>query len=103
MQAVVSDMAPQALRGRYMGMFSMSFSSAMMFGMPLGGQVLERFGGRVLWTGAFVVGIVSMLMFMSIMRQMDVRRDEPKPAPLPVDEVDDTPTDSPLACESACP
>ncbi len=54
---IVSDLAPPALRGRYMGVFTMSFSSAAMFGAPLGGLVLARGGGRALWTAVLLLGL----------------------------------------------
>lgn len=56
---IVSDLAPAALRGRYMGLFSMCFSSAAMFGAPLGGIVLERGGGRALWTAVLLAGMAA--------------------------------------------
>lgn len=56
---IVSDLAPPALRGRYMGLFSMCFSSAAMFGAPLGGIVLARWGGRALWTAVLLAGLGS--------------------------------------------
>ena len=42
------DLAPQALRGRYMGLIGMSFSSALAIGGPLGGMVLARLGSTCL-------------------------------------------------------
>jgi MFS family permease len=54
---IVSDLAPPALRGRYMGVFTMCFSSAAMFGAPLGGLVLARGGGRALWTAVLLLGL----------------------------------------------
>lgn len=37
MQAIVADLAPVDLRGRYMGVVSMSFAAALTVGAPLGG------------------------------------------------------------------
>ncbi len=72
MNAVVGDMAPVNLRARYMGVFGMSFSFAMMVGVPIGGIVLDRRGGGVLWAGCFVLGLLSMAMYLSIRKQMAV-------------------------------
>jgi len=66
MQAIVSDMAPVNMRGRYMGVFSMAFSSAIMIGAPLGGWVLERFGGPYVWGGCLAVGLLASLIYRSI-------------------------------------
>lgn len=56
---IVSELAPIAMRGRYMGLFTMCFSSASMFGAPLGGIVLARGGGRALWTGTLILGLAA--------------------------------------------
>lgn len=54
---IVSDLAPPALRGRYLGVFTMCYSSAAMFGAPLGGLVLARGGGLALWTAVLLMGL----------------------------------------------
>lgn len=54
---IVSELAPPAMRGRYMGVFTMCFSSAAMFGAPLGGLVLARGGGQALWTAVLLLGL----------------------------------------------
>lgn len=54
---IVSELAPPAMRGRYMGVFTMCFSSAAMFGAPLGGLVLARHGGTALWTAVLLLGL----------------------------------------------
>jgi len=56
---IVSELAPAALRGRYMGAFTMCFSSAAMFGAPLGGLVLARGGGLALWTAVLLMGLAA--------------------------------------------
>jgi MFS family permease len=68
MQAIVGDLAPPALRGRYMGVLGMSFSIALMIGSPLGGIVLARLGGNYIWGGAFAVSMVASVLFLSIRR-----------------------------------
>lgn len=72
MQAIVSDMAPVDMRGRYMGMFSMSFSSAIMIGAPLGGLVLQRWGGPYVWAGCLATGLLAAIIYNSIRKEMAV-------------------------------
>jgi MFS family permease len=55
--AVVADMAPADLRGRYQGAFSMTWGIAFALAPLVGGEVLGRFGGPVLWTGCLVTGV----------------------------------------------
>lgn len=73
MQAIVSDMAPADMRGRYMGMFSMSFSSAIMIGAPVGGMVLQHLGGAYVWGGCLAIGLLAALIYHTIRKEMAVR------------------------------
>jgi MFS family permease len=56
--AVVADLAPAALRGRYQGLYSMSWGVASCAGPLVGGAVLQRAGGRPLWLGCFALMVV---------------------------------------------
>ncbi len=69
--AIVADMAPSRLRGRYMGVYTMSYSGANMIAAPLGAFVLVRFGGSVLWGFCFALGIASALLFLSIRKSIE--------------------------------
>lgn len=77
MQAVVSDLAPSSMRARYMGVFTMSYSSAMMFGAPLGGYILDKYGGRTLWTGGACVCLLSFTILTLAHRAITARRVQP--------------------------
>jgi len=54
--AIVADLAPAELRGRYQGVFSMSWGAAFTLAAILGGEVLTRYGGRALWVTCFAIG-----------------------------------------------
>lgn len=56
--ALVADLAPVALRGRYQGAFSMIWGMSMGASPILGGQVIERFGAPALWTLCFGLGVI---------------------------------------------
>ncbi len=56
--AIVADLAPADLRGRYQGAFSMSWGLAFTLSPLIGGEVLHRFGGRALWVGCLVVSLL---------------------------------------------
>jgi MFS family permease len=64
--AVVSDLSPAALRGRYQGMFAFAWSAASFVGPMLGGYVMGQFGVNVLWASCFVVGGVVALAHLAI-------------------------------------
>jgi MFS family permease len=57
--AIVADLAPAELRGRYQGAFSMVWGLAFTLSPLLGGEVLHRFGGTTLWLGCLVTGAVT--------------------------------------------
>ena len=71
--AYVSDIAPPAQAGAYMGLYTMGFSLAFAIGPWLGVEVLERFGPVAVWLGTFGCGCVTALM---IWRQKEVRSQE---------------------------
>ncbi len=49
--AIVADLAPPDLRGRYQGAFSMIWGLAFTLSPLVGGEVLHRWGGGTLWLG----------------------------------------------------
>jgi MFS family permease len=71
--AIAADLAPPKMRGRYMGVFGMSYSLAMTLGVPLGGEVLARFGGNFVWGGAFGCGCLSALLYLSVRSHIRTR------------------------------
>ena len=60
--AYVSDIAPPAQSGAYMGLYTMGFSVAFTLAPALGTQTMERFGPSVLWVGAFCCGCITAVM-----------------------------------------
>jgi MFS family permease len=64
--AVVSDLAPASLRGRYQGMFAFAWSAASFVGPMLGGYVMGHLGVNVLWASCFVVGAVVALAHLAV-------------------------------------
>jgi MFS family permease len=65
-QPIVSDLAPPRLRARYMGMLTFCFAGGNVIGVPLGGEVLERFGGPSLWNLTIAAGALAALLFVVI-------------------------------------
>jgi MFS family permease len=54
--SIVADLAPPSLRGRYQGVFMMSWGLAMFVGPSAGATLLARRDGATLWTACFVLG-----------------------------------------------
>ena len=55
--ALVADLAPPQLRGRYQGAYSLSFGLAVAVAPLLGTFVLQRFGAVTLWIGCLLLGL----------------------------------------------
>jgi MFS family permease len=49
--ALVAKLSPPDLRGRYQGVFGMSFGLALAVAPAVGGLVLGRLGARAVWAG----------------------------------------------------
>jgi MFS family permease len=64
--AYVSELAPPARRGEYMGFYSMTFGIGFTLGPWAGLTVLEEAGARVLWLGCLAVGGLSTLLLARI-------------------------------------
>ena len=62
LNAAVADLAPEARRGEYMGLYMMAFNLAFAIGPWAGTVVLERWGGPTLWTGAFLAALLSAIL-----------------------------------------
>ncbi len=60
--AYVSDIAPPAQAGAYMGLYTMGFSVAFAIGPWLGVQILESSGSISVWLGTFACGCLTALM-----------------------------------------
>jgi MFS family permease len=56
--ALVADLAPAELRGRYQGAFSMCWGLAFALAPVLGGRVLTTFGPTALWLACLGAGLL---------------------------------------------
>lgn len=55
--ALVADLSPADLRGRYQGAFGLSFGLGMLVAPALGCAVLDALGARTLWMGCLTLGL----------------------------------------------
>lgn len=53
--AVVADLSPRAMRGRYQGAFTFTFSVASLVAPIGGGWVYDHWGGTTLWVGTAAI------------------------------------------------
>src|SRR5262245_58483316 len=59
--ALVADVAPAAMRGRYQGAYGLTFGMAAMAAPLIGTATLQRFGAPALWVGCLVLGLAVAL------------------------------------------
>jgi MFS family permease len=57
--ALVAALSPEDLRGRYQGLFSLSFGVSMALAPAIGGAVVERRGADALWAGVVAVCLLA--------------------------------------------
>ncbi len=71
--SIVTDMAPEAYRGRYLGVYTMCFAGANMLGAPLGGMVLAAKGGSTLWITTMFLCLTAAILFATIHKHLKVK------------------------------
>jgi len=59
--ALVADLAPVELRGRYQGAFSMVWGLSLALSPVVGGQAMRHLGAPALWWGCLAVGVLVAL------------------------------------------
>ncbi|MFE9612908.1 MDR family MFS transporter [Streptomyces sp. NPDC006012] len=79
---LVVRLSPVHGRGRYQGMYTLSWSVAALVAPLMSGLVIDRFGARWLWAMCAVVGTVAALGYGLLMRRLPPERPTP-PAPAP--------------------
>ncbi|MGO8685366.1 MAG: MDR family MFS transporter [Thermoleophilia bacterium] len=62
--SVVSDMAPEAIRGRYMGAWTVMWNGGASAGPLLGGILIGSIGGRGAFGTVLVLGLIGAVLFM---------------------------------------
>ncbi|MCG0288882.1 MFS transporter [Streptomyces sp. PSAA01] len=70
---LVARLSPTHARGRYQGMYSLSWSLASLTAPLVGGAVMDRFGADALWAGSAVVGVVAAGGYAALGRAMRSR------------------------------
>jgi MFS family permease len=65
-QAVTARLAPDHLRGRYQGVYQLSWTLAQIVSPLAGGAVISAYGGTPLWIGCFVVTAAMAPVFLRI-------------------------------------
>ena len=62
--SIVSEMAPEAIRGRYMGAWTVMWNGGISVGPLLGGILIGSIGGRGAFGTVLVLGLLGAVLFM---------------------------------------
>jgi len=68
-QAFVADVAPETMRGRYMGAFGLVWAIGYGLGPLVGGATMDRLDSRAIWYAAFAINGLAALGFMMLGRR----------------------------------
>jgi MFS family permease len=66
---VVGEMAPEEVRGRYMGVWTVVWSGGASLGPAFGGLAMDRLGGRQAFVVIMVVGAAGAALFPLLRRR----------------------------------
>lgn len=84
---VVVRLSPAQGRGRYQGMYTMSWSVAALVAPLMSGLVIDRWGAAWLWGLCAVIGTVAGVGYWALMRRMPASEDgAAAPTAVPVEQ-----------------
>jgi MFS family permease len=61
----IAELSPASMRGRYQGVFSLSWSSATFLAPIVGTAVFQYLGNTVLWAGCFVMALAVAILHLA--------------------------------------
>jgi MFS family permease len=63
---IVSEIAPESMRGLYQGLWGSAWGLAFFIGPALGGFVFDHLGSDTLWAATFVIGLIVAAGFVAM-------------------------------------
>ncbi|MCO6451466.1 MAG: MFS transporter [Caldilineales bacterium] len=82
-QALAANFAPQALRGRYMAMFSLTWMIPATIGPGAAGVILDNYNPNLLWFLGGILCAISVLAYLALNQRLGSKQ---RFAPAPVEE-----------------
>ncbi|MGK4581554.1 MDR family MFS transporter [Kitasatospora sp. HPMI-4] len=73
MMSLVTELSPATARGRYQGVYSLSWSLASFLGPAAGGYLLQHAGGGAVWGACAVCGTAAGLAFLLLGRHSAIQ------------------------------
>lgn len=75
-QAVVANIAPEDMRGRYMAFYGFSFAIPGVVGTLLAGMIMDNADPRLVWYAAGLLGIIASSMYVSLHGRVARKQDK---------------------------
>ncbi|MEV0640128.1 MFS transporter [Streptomyces sp. NPDC050619] len=88
---LVVRLSPVHGRGRYQGMYTMSWSVAALVAPLMSGMVIDRFGAEWLWGLCAVIGTAAAVGYAALMRRLPTEEEAISPKQLTVAKPDPMP------------
>lgn len=85
-QAVVAQLAPEAMRGRYMAMFEFAFAIPSSFATVFAGLVIDNTNPNIIWYLCIVLGAVGAISFVSLHRVHPIAGTTEQTTPTPTSD-----------------
>jgi MFS family permease len=78
--AVAANLAPPDMRGRYMGLYGLTWGVSFGIGPVIGGYINDNIAPRAIWIFAFAVGLAATAGFLLLRRRLAGRSGSDGPA-----------------------
>jgi MFS family permease len=79
-QAVVANLAPEDMRGRYMAFYGFSFAIPGMVGTLLAGLIMDNADPRIVWYAAGMLGLLATFMYVSLHGRVNQKHADASPS-----------------------
>jgi MFS family permease len=76
--SIVSDLAPEAIRGRYNGAWTVVWNGGASLGPAFGGWAMQTLGGRQTFGIVFFVGLAGAVLFLLLRGRVVPRASAPR-------------------------
>jgi len=74
---LTANLAPPEMRGRYMGVYGLTWGVALGIGPVMGGFLNDRVAPVAIWYGGLAIGLAAMLGFLLLARRLRGRATSP--------------------------
>ncbi len=100
--AFVADVAPETMRGRYMGVYGMSFGLSFGLAPAVGGMINDSFSPILVWYSMAGVALLTAVLFLLIGKQLGTEKPPAEPVACAVAVTDAAESPHHFSSEERC-